>query len=616
LPLKPTKLLLRNSLCPGDIVMLTAAVRDLHHHYPGRFLTDVRTPHPALWENNPHLTPLKARDPSVKSIRCHYPLINRSNETPSHCLHGFIEFLNDQLKLNIRPTVFKGDLHLSDLEKSWYSQVQELTGADTPFWIIVAGGKRDYTIKWWDHRRYQQVVDYFRGRILFVQVGQHGDPHPPLEGVIDLRGRTDLRQLVRLMHHAQGVLCPVTSLMHLAAAVETRAPYPPWRPCVVVAGGREPPHWEAYPHHQFIHNVGTLPCCADAPCWRSRILPLGDGDRKDRPDDLCLDVVNQLPRCMDQITADEVIRRIRLYFDGGVIRYLTPAESAVAKATLRRLNPKPCTSSGSRRPASELNRAKPGSTRRLPPVTICVLTYGDFPQLARRCLESIRHCCDRRQYHLVVGGNAVSDGTRKYLIRLQESGAIDRLLLSPLNLYKNPMMRRMFADIETEFIWWFDDDSHIVEPGALTRWLRVARRSPASVAAWGHVHFFSHETDFNFGGDIRKFIRESPWFRGKPLPAGALAGRKPGGDGAGETDDPRWFFPTGGCWLARTAAIRALDWPDRRIIFPAEDILFGEAIRQQEWEVRDVGSLGVAINQSATRWQEKRKLMRRQLAGA
>jgi hypothetical protein len=30
------------------------------------------------------------------------------------------------------------------------------------------------------------------------------------------RGRTDLRQLVRLVYHAQGVLCPVTLLMHLA----------------------------------------------------------------------------------------------------------------------------------------------------------------------------------------------------------------------------------------------------------------------------------------------------------------------------------------------------------------------------------------------------------------
>ena len=52
------------------------------------------------------------------------------------------------------------------------AQVQEITGIQVPFWIINAGGERDYTIKRWDHARYQAVVDYFRGRILLVQVGE------------------------------------------------------------------------------------------------------------------------------------------------------------------------------------------------------------------------------------------------------------------------------------------------------------------------------------------------------------------------------------------------------------------------------------------------------------
>ena len=37
------KLILRNFQSPGDIVMLTAAVRDIHRAHPGEFLTDVRT---------------------------------------------------------------------------------------------------------------------------------------------------------------------------------------------------------------------------------------------------------------------------------------------------------------------------------------------------------------------------------------------------------------------------------------------------------------------------------------------------------------------------------------------------------------------------------------------
>jgi ADP-heptose:LPS heptosyltransferase len=228
-----------------------------------------------------------------------------------------LQFLNERLALNIKPAEFKGDIYVSELEKSWFSQVHELTGEDTPFWIVVAGGKYDVTIKWWQTERYQEVIDQFQGKIVFVQVGEQDHYHPKLNGVIDLRGKTDLRQLVRLVYHAQGVLCPVTCLMHLAAAVEVKGGNPLNRPCVVVAGGREPVHWEAYPHHQFIHTVGALRCCDGGGCWRFRTIPLGDGDERDKPENLCVDVVGDLPRCMDMITATDVIRRIETYFKVG-----------------------------------------------------------------------------------------------------------------------------------------------------------------------------------------------------------------------------------------------------------------------------------------------------------
>jgi ADP-heptose:LPS heptosyltransferase len=325
------KLILKCGLSPGDIVMLTAAVRDLHRCYPGQFVTDVRTVCSELWKNNPHLTSLSEEDPEAEQIDCLYPLIDRCNESPYHCLHGFVEFLNDRLNLAIKPTVFKGDIHVSDQEKAWCSQVQEVTGEDTPFWIIAAGGKYDLTIKWWQSERYQEVVNHFRDKIQFVQVGDYGHHHPKLEGVIDLRGQTNLRELVRLVYHAQGVLCSVTSLMHLAAAVETKRGQPANRPCVVIAGGREPVHWEAYPDHQFIHTNGALRCCINGGCWKDRTLPLRDGDKRDQPDHLCVDVVRELPRCMNMITPAEVERRIELYFNGGAIKYLRPRQRAPAK---------------------------------------------------------------------------------------------------------------------------------------------------------------------------------------------------------------------------------------------------------------------------------------------
>lgn len=314
--------------------MLTAAVRDLHACYPGRFLTDVRTTCRDLWAGHPHLTPLAEEDPEVECIDCSYPLIDRSNVSACHCLHGFIDFLNERLGLRIQPTVFRGEVRLSGEEKAWVSQVAEFTGQEIPFWIISAGGKFDVTIKWWDVRRYQEVVDALRGQVQFVQVGAVGHYHPKLRGVIDLRGRTNLRELVRLVYHAQGVVCGVTALMHLAAAVESKDGRA--RPCVVIAGGREPAHWEAYPGHQFISTNGSLDCCAAGGCWRSRTVPLGDGDERDQPEHLCRNVVGSLPACLHLIRAEDVVRRMRIYHDAGRVRWLEPQEKRAGQRGVRR----------------------------------------------------------------------------------------------------------------------------------------------------------------------------------------------------------------------------------------------------------------------------------------
>ncbi len=327
------KLILKNTQSPGDILMLTAALRDLHLCYPGKFQTDVRTSCPDLWLHNPYLTSLDENDPDVEIIDCHYPLIHQSNQRPNHFVTGFTNYLNDELNLSIHTTAIRGDIHLSHTEREQTSIIETLAGRDIPYWIIVAGGKYDFTIKWWHYRRYQQVVDALCNEVLFVQVGESGHFHPQLSGTVDLIGKTALRELIVLMAHAQGVLCPVTFLMHLAAAVPNIDESPSHRAGVIVAGGREPPHWEAYPWHQFIHNVGALPCCREGGCWRSRTVPIADADDdRNDPSQLCVDVRDGLPHCMDMIRPDEVVSKIRTYFQGGALHPLTEAAFQASRA--------------------------------------------------------------------------------------------------------------------------------------------------------------------------------------------------------------------------------------------------------------------------------------------
>jgi ADP-heptose:LPS heptosyltransferase len=148
-----------------------------------------------------------------------------------------------------------------------------------------------------------------------VQTGEQGHYHPPLRGVVDARGKTTLRQFVRLVYHASGVLCPNTSAMHLAAAVEVKSGNPSPRPCVVVAGGREPVNWYHYPGHHAVHTIGKLSCCATGGCWRCRTLALNDGLFYDDPRRLCTDVVNGLPHCMDLIRPEQVIAALEAGFN-------------------------------------------------------------------------------------------------------------------------------------------------------------------------------------------------------------------------------------------------------------------------------------------------------------
>lgn len=312
--------------------MLTAAVRDLHLANPGQFQTDIRTAADDLWLNNPLITPLKEGEKGVESLEMHYPLIHQCNQRPYHFIHGYPQHLEQVLGVRVPLSKFAGDVHLSPEEKR--APPPHADELPERFWIVMGGGKYDFTAKWWNPESYQAVVDHFAGKITFVQCGEAGHWHPPLKGVVNLIGKTKLREFMRLMYHADGVLCPVTFAMHLAAALETKPGRPKHRACVVVAGGREPPHWEAYPHHQFISNNGALHCCSDGGCWKSRCQLVGDGDGKDRHD-LCVEPVQvseklRIPKCLHIITPEQVIQRIALYYDGGSLQYTNGKPRAVS----------------------------------------------------------------------------------------------------------------------------------------------------------------------------------------------------------------------------------------------------------------------------------------------
>ncbi len=300
---RPEKLILRCNLCPGDILTLTAAVESLHRTYPGQYVTDVRTPSREIWHANPHVTTILDSEPGAQAIDMHYPSINRCNQEAIPFLGGYTEYLAEQLSRPLRLQTNRPHIYMSAAE------LAEPPAIDGPFWIVNAGIKSDYTCKAWPIEYFQEVVDRTQGKIRWVQIGLREHNHPQLRGVTSLLDSgPPLRELIRLAYHAQGGLGPVTFLQHLCAAWE--------KPYVCLVGGREPATWVQYPYQHTLHTVGQLDCCRPHSCWRARVVPLGDGDDKDKS--LCQYPVTEglarpSPKCMTMIRPDEVLQILERY---------------------------------------------------------------------------------------------------------------------------------------------------------------------------------------------------------------------------------------------------------------------------------------------------------------
>lgn len=328
-----TKLILSTDLPPGDILTLTAAVESLHATYPGEYLTDVRTSHAAIWQNNPHITRITNDDPEARLLAMHYnkgPVsINRCNEVLCPFLGAYTDDLAQQIGRPLRLTTNRPHVYLTGPERAAVPTFNRgaTPGADAchdrPIWLICAGIKRDWTTKQWPVEYYQQVVDATGDLVHWVQIGLKHHDHPELRNVTSLLDTgPPMRELIVLAWHAAGGLGPVTFLQHVMAAHD--------KPYICLVGGREPPAWVQYQRQHTLHTVGQLDCCATKACWKMRVFPLNDnatvgkGERKKKIDDsLCAhprtDFSRPVPECMARIQPEEVIALLRR-IAGGTVR--------------------------------------------------------------------------------------------------------------------------------------------------------------------------------------------------------------------------------------------------------------------------------------------------------
>jgi hypothetical protein len=128
----------------------------------------------------------------------------------------------------------------------------------------------------WFVEGYQEVVSSLKSKYNFVQIGSLSDP--PLEGVLDLRGKTTIRQTAALLCRSLVFVGQVGLLMHLARAVDCRS--------VILYGGREKPSQSGYSCNENLYSeVGC------SPCWRMNTCPYD-------------------MECMRRISAADVLRAV------------------------------------------------------------------------------------------------------------------------------------------------------------------------------------------------------------------------------------------------------------------------------------------------------------------
>jgi len=216
--------------------------------------------------------------------------------------------------------------------------------------------------------------------------------------------------------------------------------------------------------------------------------------------------------------------------------------------------------------------------------TVCVLLYGDHPELARRVLFSLVPFS--AEFELRVGLNDVSAATRAIVNEVQEEKGVSLTVFTGHSpYYKYPLMRQMFYSeahpLVSPYVMWFDDDSFIKVEAPRTWFNEITqyfvRDSPVDML--GKVYqgvTLPHGKGLQ--GTQPLWVESQPWYTGKPVSVG---------------HQPR--FCTGGWWATRTTIINRWNWPPPGDYHNCGDFIFGELFTQQDYKIKNFDSF-VAIN--------------------
>lgn len=582
----PVRYVVHNRWALGDAVCLSAFVRDLDLVEPGGFRITVSGNYDKVfWRNNPHVHPKE----EARGTTLHFNYMQGMGESRRGAKKHFLAWFHEEFRRTTGMTVPltrpSGDIHLTEEERR-----PKVPGR---YWVVVAGGKLDMTVKIWRTSRYQEVVDKLAARgVACVQAGGvfQKHTHPRLERCFSALGATqNERDFFSLIANAEGVVCGITAAMHIAACFD--------KPCVVVAGGREEPWWEEYSNswgnfpagcppvlvpHKFLHSLGKLDCCRDSGCRKRRTVAIEESDRKTEEGrtKLCVTLSHEggvpSPACTDMTTSDDVVRAVMSYYEDGV---LPPPGDGPTSYSLPEIVPAPAPVPLSQPCDAFTALDHPAIGGRL---TIFVLSWGDNLPLLRKCLSGILSSVPASRRDVRVALNQPGDASLRYANGLVGIG-VTKVYVDDGLRRKYPAMREMFHDpdlpITTKYLVWFDDDASVVD----RTWARqlgeaIAANHAADVRLYGAKYVHDIGSYARGGHNPKAWFEAGGWWRGKPM---RVRGRETY-TAAGTVIS----FVSGWFWALEVAAMREAKIPDERLSHNGGDCTIGEQLHQAGYKVK------------------------------
>ena len=248
------KMLIHFGIAPGDDLLCTAVLRELTSR--GHKKIWMMSNYPEVFEGNADVAQVVPVDHRFRDCATLWggkyqyleyarfdPQLDRGQPTTRHVIAELCARAGVTGEVAVRPY-----LHLSRPEK-------EKAGWANGMIAIQSSGlaaKWPMRNKEWFPERFQEVVNRFKNDCKCVQIGSPNDPL--LKNVLDLRGKTSIRESAAILSHARLFVGLEGFVMHLARAVEC--------PAVIVFGGRVAPWQFGYGCNENLYS--QTPC---APCW-------------------------------------------------------------------------------------------------------------------------------------------------------------------------------------------------------------------------------------------------------------------------------------------------------------------------------------------------------------